>query len=140
MDLKWKYLVGAAFASAVVVGSAQLVSGELKSEEDPPPVMDPSHMLVSDETGKPVGWIDSLNRDDVIIIAMPEEYVRSSAGNPTAIGVTIVRDAEGRPVGLITGEGYVAGGILPDGTIDPKVQASLIDDAIGTLRAEVVDG
>jgi hypothetical protein len=108
---------------------------ETTTPETPPQTFDPTHTPVSDSNGNHVGWVDNTNRSDIIEIPLPASYTAQNPHNPSAIGAQIVRDDAGVPVGLMTGLGFIKGGLIDGTHIDPAVQQRLIDNAIESITS-----
>jgi hypothetical protein len=102
------------------------------------PSFDPSHTPIRDRDGNRVGWIDDTNEADIIYIPLPESYTSLDPLYPTAIGVRIVRDDNGRPVGIFSGLGFIPGALIDDTHIEPTIQQQLINDAIANTGVTTI--
>jgi hypothetical protein len=102
------------------------------------PTVDPTHTPIRDGDGNRVGWIDDTNQADIIYIPLPESYTSLNPLFPTAIGVTIVRDDNGTPVGVFSGLGFIPGAVIDETHIDPAIQQQLIDNAIANTGVTTI--
>jgi hypothetical protein len=75
-----------------------------------------------------VGWI-SEGADGTINVAMPASYA-SNPMNPTSVGVRIVYNDGGKPIGTFGPYGFRQGGLHNGIQLDPALEQQVIQDAI----------
>ncbi len=67
-----------------------------------------------------VGWVDP-SRPAVLVTLTNSALPRETA----SVGLQLVLDDSGRPIGLLGPNGFVRGGVRPDGSVTPDMVASL---------------